>query len=395
MAQPRETTEMVPPVEAADYRRLPLLKLTRRIAFQSDGAALKELHENRALFYYEGDKGLLMAALLLRLKESALARKWAGGNGMALEDAYDLTVDKFSNLPPTGNDEGSPTRESHGPDCRFYYKAYYEYAVARLPQSKHHKNRLQMELMAAASMQRMVIRHFYLSCLEARRRAQNLVRRYFWQRDGSSVGIWMPSVLSGQQCQRWLETNVPDYDPVRIGERERVQSIVNMRLTRPRMIPLDRVAGGPDEVAAPEDPVSSMVEAEISIHGLAQTVADEKVENIDHQRPAIQALGREKLRQLVLGVFESVVNNEACAKDLAEAFGLSCATFSRFAGSRWGSGEAGVTEREPPDLWKNTARLLAHHSGFLEVGNKASLRTEATSTRGARYSPDRRGDHHG
>jgi len=223
-------------------------------------------------------------------------------------------------------------------------------------------------------------------CLESRRRAQNLVRRYFWQKDGCALGLWMPSTLPGSRCRQWLERNVPDCDPKRVGERERVQSIVNMRLTRPRIIPLDRVAGGANEVAAPEDSVSSLIEAEISVQGLAWTVAEEKAENIDHQRPAIQTLGKEKLKQLVLVVFDSVVNNEACAKDLVDAFGLSGATFSRFAGSHWDRGEEGGTVREPPDLWKNTARILALHTGFVEAADKAGLFKEGSSTSGLPYS---------
>jgi len=386
MAQARETKEMRSPAEVVDYRRLPLLELARRIASQGDRVALNELHANRALFHYEGDRSLVMVAFLLRLKESGLAHKWTGGNGMALEDAYNEVVDRFSNVPPGSNDKRNSQRETHGPDCRYYYKAYYDYTVEKLRRNKRRKSRIQVELIAAASLQRMVIRHFYLSCLESRRRVQHLVRRYFWQRNGDSLGIWMPFVLSGKQCQQWLEANVPDYDPGRTGERERAQNIVNARLTRPRMIPLDRVAGGAEEVPAPEDPVSSMVEAEISIHRLAQTVAEEKAENIDHQRPAIQALGKEKLRQLVLGVFESVVKDESCAKDLAESFGLSSATFSRFAGNHWSRGEAAVTKREPPDLWKNTARLLSHHPGFVEAADKTGVLNRPALDSGAPHS---------
>jgi hypothetical protein len=395
MAQPRETKEMAPPGEVVDYRQLPLLELARRIAFQSDRIALNELHANRALFHYEADMSLVMAAFLLRLKESSLARKWAGGDVMVLEDAYDLTVDKFSNLPRVDSDKGGPSRERYGPDCRYYYKAFYDHTAARLCLNERCKSGMQMELIAATNLQGLVTRHFFLSCIETRRRVQRLVRRYFWQHDGNSVAISMPSVLSGQQCQRWLETNVPDYDPRRVGERERVQCIVNTRLTRPRMIPLDRVSGGADEVAAPQDSVSSLIEAEISIHGLAQTVAEDKADNIDCQRRAIKVLGKERLRQLVLGVFESVVNSESRANELAETFGLSPATLSRFAGSQWNRGEAGVTKREPPDLWKNAARLLAHHTGFVEAADKAGLLNRPRQTTEHRIPPTYRGDHHG
>ena len=54
---------------------------------------------------------------------------------------------------------------------------------------------------------------------------------------------------------------------------------------------------------------------------------------------------------------------------LAEAFGLSQATLSRFAGSRWRSG----ARTRLPDLWRNVAQTLARHTAFIEMAEKAGV----------------------
>ena len=61
--------------------------------------------------------------------------------------------------------------------------------------------------------------------------------------------------------------------------------------------------------------------------------------------------------------------NEA---ELARRFGLSKATVSRFAGSRWlersRDGDVAV-----PDLWANTAHVLARYGPFVEAAEQAGV----------------------
>ncbi len=54
---------------------------------------------------------------------------------------------------------------------------------------------------------------------------------------------------------------------------------------------------------------------------------------------------------------------------LARGFGLSKATFSRFAGSRWQIHSDGPI----PDLWANTAEVLAHHTPFIQAAKDAGV----------------------
>jgi hypothetical protein len=351
------------------YCDVPLLELTRRIAFERDRIALEELQQNRPLFCHKGEGSLLMATFLRRLRESNIARKWTGGDVMTLEKAYDLTIDKFSNWVQEKEGKDPPLYEINGPDCRYYYRAFYDYTIAGLYKMNCTHSQIQTELIAAENLQSMVIRHFYLSCLESKRRAQRFVRCYRWRRDGRAISVWMPSTLSGRQCSLWLEVNIPDYDPTRAGERQRVQEIVNRLLTWPRTISLCDVDGGAENIPAPTDWVSSMVEQEISTHGLARTVAREKAENIQQQRPAIRQLGTEKLKELIHMIFAKLACEDYVEEIIATRFGISKSTFSRFAASRWG----GRLDSDAPDLWRNTAQILAAHSAFVMSAKRSGV----------------------
>ena len=112
-----------------------------------------------------------------------------------------------------------------------------------------------------------------------------------------------------------------------------------------------------------------MIEQELQAHGLAKVVADEKAANIDLQRPAIRALGKLQLKQLILRIFENLAQEAYEEKRLADVFGISRTTFTRFAGSRW---EAALARRVP-DLWANTAQTLATHGPFMEAAQEAGV----------------------
>ena len=84
---------------------------------------------------------------------------------------------------------------------------------------------------------------------------------------------------------------------------------------------------------------------------------------------AIRALGKSRLKQLILRIFDELNEEAYEEKRLADAFGLSRATFSRFAGSRWKSHSSG----QIPDLWANTAQTLAGHGRFVEAAEEAGV----------------------
>lgn len=349
-----------------DYRRMPLLVLTELIFKNGDTIALRELHSNRPLFRHKGNERLLMADYLVRLKQCSCTHKWCGNDSMILENAYDLALAKFLNMPSESDNS------VEGPDCRYYYKAFHAYATDKLEQQSL-KHGLKVEFMAAESLQRMVQRHFNLSCLECRRQGRKLVRRYAWKLNGSTLYVWLPTDMPGRRCQTWLRCNVSDVDPKRPGERDRVQAIVNRLVAQKGIFSLDELERRGEQLPSKSDSIPAMLEEEITINGLVRTVAQEKADNIEYQRPAIRTLGKARLIKLVSRIFDDLVGGEHRAEDIAADFEISKATFSRFAGSRWTNGHNNTVTSAVPDLWRNVAHVLAGHQSFITAARGAGV----------------------
>ena len=70
-------------------------------------------------------------------------------------------------------------------------------------------------------------------------------------------------------------------------------------------------------------------------------------------------------------IFDNLVNGGRAYGPILETFSLSKAGLSRFASSRWHSKQG--DEVVVPDLWKNTAHLLARHRDFTEMAKQAGV----------------------
>jgi len=354
------------------HQSVPLAELARDIAEQGDREALRELHACRRVFRDLGGQAVLMTDFLLELKGRDLTFQWCGRDPVVVDQAYDLTLAKFHDLPSTSQNGGA-VEPSQGPDCRYYFRALHEHITKEF-QQRPPTSIIDAEVRAAGAFQRLVTRHFYLSCLECRRRAAKLVRRYTWKLNGDRLVLWLPVEMSGSRCRAWLHENIPDPDPVRPGERDRVQGIVDRLLARRRILSLDQLKErgayrGAEAVAEPWT-----LAAEISSVGLAHAVAEEKAESIDDQRPSIRGLGKSRLKELIRAVFESLTEDRYRAERIAARFGLSKATFSRFAGCQWRrDGGDGAIVHHIPDLWRNTAHVLAGHEDFVAVARRAGV----------------------
>jgi len=353
------------------YEKIPLTQLVRAVVQRRDRLALRELHQYRKVFRLRSGRCVLLAEFLLDLKDRDLTFQWCGRDPVVVDQVYDLTLAKFHDLPSPSS-EGRTVAPSQGPDCRHYFRAFGEH-ITREFERRPPKNAIDAEIRAADALQRLVTRHFYLSCLECSRRAAKLVRRYMWKVNGGQLVLWLPVEMSGSHCRRWLQENVPDADPARPGEPDRVQAIIDRRLARRRILSLDQlqergVHPGTETIAAPETWAE-----EVSTTGLADVVAEEKAENIDEQRPSIRSLGASRLRELIRAVFESLTEDRYHAERMAAEFGLSKATFSRFAGCNWRQEGDNAATNHPPDLLRNTAHVLASHEDFVALAREAGV----------------------
>ena len=351
------------------YRNLTLLRLAELIAGNSDRKALQELHDHRRVFYYHSNQSLRLAEFADKLRHSKPAWRWCKGDMEVLEKAYDLTISKFSNLPNLK--KNAPKVKLQGPNCRYYYEAFIKH-VAKKINAEFDTREDNREKQMTELLQNLVIRHFRLSCHECSRRGSELTTRYLWQVNGHTMEILLPVDIEGRQRGKWLTDNIPDVDPMRPGERERVQAIVDRVLTKRKIISLENMAN--DKIATGSSWLRPEIGRKITVSGLADAVANEKAENIKFQRAVIQQLGKDKLRRLIHQIFNGLAYGKYEARKIAEGFGINPTTFSRFAGSRWSSetGKDGQDSRIP-DLWFNTAETIAGNPVFVIAAEAAGV----------------------
>ena len=371
-----------------NYQELSPYELIRWIVEHSDRKALEELHNNRGIFIYDNSPPMPLIDFLSRMRESTARRDWPGYSAFELADtAYNLVVDKFSNMH-NGTDSSSISLQKvegagtdKGPDCLLYFKAFLERAKKSFDE-KQADSQFEAERRTAALLQGFVRRHFYLSLLEAKRRLDPFWSRYNYDGKGARICVWLPKVLKGHKRRDWLENHTADIDFSKPEARLMVQEIIDQKLIKEMFVSLNEELIGSDR-GIPQFWFGSDEDFTIS---LATVVADEKAANINRQRRSIKALGKVKLRQLVLSVFENIADKEDHDGKLAKRFSLSQATYSRFAGSRWFQ-----TESVVPDLWLNTAHILATNGAFREVAKEAGAWQQIQGALGTSIGGSERG----
>jgi hypothetical protein len=349
-----------------NYRVLSLTQLALRVK-DGDRAALDEILKNRPLFHFGKKYKLLLSEFLYEVKQDFASRKMGGATEI-LDKAYDLVLDKFSNLPNGDSSGQEPVQEQvqddarqQGADCRYYYSAFLK-DVDKIAKTRPQPSPIGEEHLAGSCLQRFVVRHFHLSLKEARRNANPFVSRYLWEIKGSGkLTLWMPKSLYRQKRRMWLEENIENPNPQDPGERKRVQAIIDDRLIRPRFVPLE----GCERCCAIDKALPMRASFDEKSKDIGLVVAKEKALSFRRQRPAIRRLGPARVEALVLSCFENALTREKSDEQLARKFGLSKSTFSRFAGSSWHHGTNG---RQPklPDLWANMAHVLATDPWFVK-----------------------------
>lgn len=374
----------------ADLRQLGLVELLDRVCNYADKRALDDFHERRRPFRWNGERHLRFIELVDRLRENALRglSRFRSGDTEAVDRTCEILVDRFLSLPPEGAEQqdSRPSR-NRTVDCRRHIRPYVR-AYNRIVGREPHLGLLDRERLACRLLQRHVLEHFRRALAEGRRSAFRFCSRYEWKTDGGSLYLWFREDIAGAQRRAFLEANVEDVDPRRPGERQLVQSIIDSRIGRPRQVKIaDCDEAGAPASASPHD-LAVLVHRGIAAEGLASVVASEKVENIAQQRPAIQALGPVRLRELVLYIFERLDLGEYHDGEIAARFSLSAASFSRFAGSRW-LGRLGQNSRtDLPDLWVNCARVLAADPRLAEVAEAAGVLQEVREIATGGFPPN-------
>ena len=343
---------------AQSLRSLSVIALIERIVNDADHSALREFHNHRHLFRVFNSTSVRFAEYVQDLR-----KKFTSKPSQIVDDAHDLTIDKFSGIPDPSLDQ-EPAK--HGPDCRHYFKAFLQFFYKNTRQKSIPLNSIHEETLAANYLQGLVRRHFYLSILECERRLNRTRNRYVWRINGGSVTVRFPDGFKGHLRREWLENHIPDIDLSRPGESYRIQEKIDAFFGLNSTACDNHVSYHPEDGAV-NPPVFSDWYPNCPID-LVETIALEKAISIETQRPAIQSLGPDTIRNMVRAIFHAIERERYGVSDMANRFGISKSTVSRFAGNQWEENQENI-----PDLWQNTAHVVSKHPALIGAAQESGI----------------------
>ena len=329
------------------------LELIRLVVNNSDEMALRCFLETRTIFAENGSgRKLLLFDYLDRLRKKPYRSKTIYIRESDINDcAYDLTLEKYLNL-----------KSEKGPNCRNYFGAFVKIVERKIAHGVYN-TQTEEESDAGKVLQRLVRANFHLSRLECIRKIKPTIR-YTWKTKSGEITIEYPAYMTAGEIREWLEENIKDVNPMNPNEQKRIQEIIDSNLRPVQKISLDN--------PKMERSLSSEFDIRFSgwkasihfMNDLVSSVVERKVKHIEILRPAIRQLGEKRIRDLIFRIFEDLVKDDFHDAKIAKEFGISRATFSRFAGSQWYKDNMKSTT--VPDLWCNTATVLVQSDSFLD-----------------------------
>ena len=343
----------------APYSGVPLLQVLRGMS-RGDYAAWAEFH-TRPLFHNPDGTLKPLVEHIGAMSQTYWAFRIAG-NGQAADWAYDVALARF--LAPCKAQVGC----RRGVNSLRYVQAIERLAtraIAKMPQA----NPATHDIVVIETVRHSVMRSLRQACLEARRKVNPARSRYSWRTSRGRLTVWLPVDLRGSLRRDWLLKHVPDADPQRPGGRWRVQAIIDQYYGARVQARLDCCVATTLSRQTDGSPPAVLARKELADRQLPELVAEEKANCIAWQRPAIRALGTAALRSLVMTVFDSILAGHYDERKLARRYGLSAATMTRFAGSRWGKNPADP----PPDLFLNLAHVVAMDDALVEAAQTAGV----------------------
>jgi hypothetical protein len=334
---------------------LPIIELIQNI-IKGENASLHSLHNRKFLPGIKKNEHVTITEFINSLAETSMDNcVYTGELPENIEYAQNLTNDKFSRIP-------SLYLKRPSVDCRNYFRAF----IKRMTQFKTdnpHITQLTLEAAAVKEMKGLIIRHYSLSLQEARRRNNKSFSRYCWKVKGKKINIKMPIALAGRKRSEWLNKHIDELNPHKPEARKRIQSIIYQYFGKELFVSyVDGLKNEQEEKPVHDTDDSPALD-------LGKTVALEKIKLIKQQRPAIRKLGPLRLKLLIERIFSDL--EDCCFKDgtVADDFGISKSTFSRFAGSDWLKSKSGV-----PDLWRNTAEVVMAYPVFRNAVNTDGIK---------------------
>lgn len=390
--------------EPRSYADLDLVGLMTRIV-DGDRRALDTLVVDRKPLLRHGQP-VGIPDWIESVSQSDASRHSSGDE--VTESARDLLYDRLTRMPGRPNPSSTPSNSEStsartsefasgnasgansggtsgggGVDCRNYYRGF----VDRLPpvvnresqaeatqtdHSGHTLSRLEYNTWVHHRFSGYAHRHWRLCLREARRRQQRLTVAYEYKSPGVAMRLWVPASIPPRQRAAWIDRNFGPVVPDASGT-----ATVQHRLQTQIDGWLDHVLRERERelrYSLQHDPFGpnlsrTSIEQGWTQQGLARTVAHEKAQTPERLRTSIAALGPERIKSLILGIFEDMIQGTYHPASTARRFGLHKSTLTRFAAARWHPGD----DRPVPDLWLNTAQVLASQPRFAAALEEAGL----------------------
>ena len=355
------------------------IDLVRRIVEGSDRLALSVLLETRKLFRLSDEKQpLLLPEFLLKLRNRLAPQELKSkiDRKVFADCVYDLTMAKYSNFPETKSRKlksGDYDLKGSKVDCRNYYRAFLREIQQKKDKGKIKKQE-EEELYAGKILQNRVYSNFSRSKQDCKRDTLFSIR-YTWKVKGTKLNFYYPSHLAAQEFRKWLEENIMDVDFRNPFELDRIQSIIDANLHRGYHVCLD----DPDSLfdldteMGDESSLTELKESQVFVSDLGKAVAQKKVKEIHELRPGIAKLGEKAVKRLILEIFSDLSEADYSVTRIADQYGISKPTLSRFAGSKWFEKIEDGKDIEIPKLWRNTAKILAENPTFMEMVLKSGF----------------------
>jgi len=348
------------------------VELIQRIVEDSDRLALKVLLETRKLFRLRDEElPLLLPEFLLKLRDRLASKVDEYGKNKVLfaDCAYDLTMSKYSNFAESnGSKLKSDDYDLKGSkvDCRNYYRAFLR-DIQRKQDKGKIKKQEEEELYAGRILQNRVYSNFSRSKQECKRDTPFSIR-YAWKVKGAKLNLYYPSHVTAKEFRRWLEQNIQDVNFRNPFEQDRIQSIIDEKFDQGFHVFIDDPNTPLELETEMEDESSSadLKESDVFVDRFSKAVAQKKVEEIHELRPGIAKLGEKSIEHMILQIFSDLSEGDYSITRIADQYGASKPTLSRFAGSRWFEKLENDEEIKIPDLWKNAAEVLTKDLYFME-----------------------------
>jgi len=352
------------------YFQLSTFKLIKKIAVHSDAKALNHLLSYRKIFWLDGIRQLLPEFLLNLRKKYFNPYIIISDNEKNIDEKMDLvyerTLQKFSVLRPKND---NPIIE--GPYCDNQYKRLYT-KISEFENSQKDLTELYKEYEVEKIFQKQVIIHISYSWLESCRIKNRYYQRYTWKLKSRNIELKKPRWIEGNKFRKWLEKTFIDTNPNDSLVKEQIQKAIFSEFGFNRELRINNIGTNSIELSNNPDQNQKIDNEYIENH-LYQKVADEKADNIHDLRPAIRNLGKKRVRKLVLKILYSYIENYYKDIEISKEFGLSKATFSRFAGSDWNKDNTENKSLKVPDLWKNMASVIVADPYFCQAANEVGV----------------------